>query len=82
MADSNASDNQPSCSYAISDSDDDSCVELAIESITESPPTPKKAKTSKFKGAVKYKTKFNPDWKKEFPFITSVAGDPYKITYS
>ena len=77
MADSNTSDNQPSCSYAISDSNDDSCVEL--ESITESPPTPKKAKRSKFKGAAKYKTKFNPDWKKEFPFITSVAGDPYRL---
>ena len=77
MADSNTSDNQPSCSYAIPDSDDDSCVEL--ESITESPPTSKKAKTSKFKGAAKYKIKFNPDWKKEFPFITSVAGDPYRL---
>ena len=43
------------------------------------PPTPKKAKPSKFKGAAKYKTKFNPDWKKEFPFITSVAGDLYRL---
>ena len=77
MAFNSNSDNQPSCSYVISDSDDDSCVEL--ESTTESPPTPKKAKTSKFKGTAKYKTKFNPDWKKEFPFITSVAGDLYRL---
>ena len=46
----------------------------------EGPPTPKKAKvSSKFTGAAKYKTKFNPDWKKEFPFITSVASDPYRL---
>ena len=74
MADSNTSDNQSSCSYAIPDSNDDSCVEL--ESITESPPTSKKAKTSKFKGGSKVQ---DPDWKKEFPFITSVAGDPYRL---
>ena len=73
-------DDRPSCCDAISDSED-SCV--ILESTTEGPPTPKKAKaTSKFTGAAKYKTKFNPDWKKEFPFITSVASDPYRLYIS
>ena len=41
-----------------------------------SPPKTKKAK--KFTGAATYKTKFNLDWRKEFPFITSVQNDPYR----
>ena len=41
-----------------------------------SPPSPKRLKTTKsLSGAALYKTKFNPAWKKEFPFITSVEGD-------
>ena len=38
------------------------------------PPPPKK----KYTGAAKYLTKFNSEWKKEFPFVTSVAGDSYR----
>lgn len=41
-----------------------------------SPPRPKK--TRKIAGAATYKTKVNPVWKKEFPFITSVTGDLYR----
>ena len=71
------SDNQPSCSYLDSDSSDhDSCVEI-MESTSS--PMPKKAKKSKFTGAAKYRMKFNADWIKEFPFITSVPSDPYRL---
>ena len=66
---------EPSCSYADSrsDSSDDSCFE-----VEGTPPKTKKAKLTKFAGASKYKTKFNHDWTKEFPFITSVSGDQYR----
>ena len=40
------------------------------------PPRPKKSK--KLTGAATYKTKFNSAWIKDFPFITSVHGDPYR----
>ena len=68
---------EPSYSYADSrsDSSDDSCFE-----VEGTPPKAKKAKLTKFTGAAKYKTKFNHDWTKEFPFITSVFGDQYRIT--
>ena len=75
MSDSD-SDNQPSCSYVDSRSCDDSCIEVEG---SVSPPKTKKAKMSKFTGAAKYKTKFNSDWTKEFPFITSVSGDRYRL---
>ncbi len=39
------------------------------------PPKKKKAIT----GASIYKTRFNEEWKKEFPCISSVAGDPYRF---
>ena len=42
--------------------------------------SPPKSKTRKFSGAASYATKFNPDWKKEFPYITSVPEDPYRYT--
>lgn len=38
-------------------------------------PQPKKQKL----GAAKYRTKFSSSWAKEFPFITSVPGDPYRL---
>ena len=41
-----------------------------------SPPKLKKAKKS---GAAKYRMKFNADWIKEFPFITSVPRGPYGL---
>lgn len=37
-------------------------------------------KSRKLDGAACYKTKFHCDWKKEFDFITNVAGDPYRYT--
>lgn len=40
-----------------------------------SPPPPKKKKCT---GAAKYLTKFKSEWKKEFPFVTSVAGDSHR----
>ena len=46
------------------------CEELA------GPPEPKRSR--KWQGAATYRTKFNPDWKKEYPFITSVSKDPYR----
>ena len=41
-----------------------------------SPPEPKKSR--KLSGAATYKTNFNSAWIKEYPFITSVPGDPYR----
>ena len=41
-----------------------------------SPPTEKKAR--KLSGAATYKTKFSATSKKEYPFITSVQGDPHR----
>ena len=41
-----------------------------------SPPKQKKAR--KLCGPATYKTKFNANWKKKYPFITSVQGDPYR----
>ena len=38
------------------------------------PPT----KMAKFKGAATYLTKFKNEWRKEFSFVTSVPGDPYR----
>ena len=66
---------EPSCSYADSrsDSSDDSCFE-----VEGTPPKAKKAKLTKFAGAAK--SKFNHDWTKEFPFITSVTDDQYILT--
>ena len=43
------------------------------------PPEPKQSR--KHSGAAMYRTKFNPDWKKEFPFIISVSKDPYRYVY-
>ncbi len=49
-----------------SDSDCDSLAE----------PVPKK---TKFSGAFVYKTKFSEEWKKTWPFVSSVAGDPHSF---
>ena len=46
------------------------CEELA------GPPEPKRSR--KHSGAGMYQTKFKPDWKKQFPFITSVFKHPYR----
>ena len=32
----------------------------------------------KLQGAATYKSKFNPEWMKEFPFICPVKGDLYR----
>ena len=44
--------------------------------LSMSPPKPKKSR--KLSGAATYKTKFNSAWIKEYPFVTSVPGDPYR----
>lgn len=41
-------------------------------------PPPCKMSMRKFHGAATYKSKYNPAWKKEFPFIDSVSGDLYR----
>ena len=43
------------------------------------PPEPKRSR--KHSGAATYRTNFNPDWKKQFPFVTSVPKDPYRYVY-
>ena len=35
------------------------------------------AKTRKLDGAATYPSRFNSEWKKKFPFVTNVIGDPY-----
>ena len=59
---------QATCSEAF---DDD--YDTDVETDEQSPPRKKK-----LMGAAKYKTKFKDSLKKEFPFITSVSGDPYR----
>ena len=34
-------------------------------------------KKSKFSGAFKYKTKFSEEWKRTWPFVSAVPGDPH-----
>ena len=36
------------------------------------------AKIRKFQGAAMYKCKYMSQWKREFPFIEAVKGDPYR----
>ena len=50
----------------------DSDSETELESMA---PEPKRLRSG---GAASYRTKFNPVWKKEFPFATSVPNDPYR----
>ena len=40
------------------------------------PPEPKRSR--KHSGATTYRAKFNADWKKESPLVTSVSQDPYR----
>ena len=49
--------------------------ECSADAEVEMSPKPKKAR--KLAGAMN-KTKFNPSWKKGFPFIASITGDPYR----
>ena len=35
-------------------------------------------KVRKLQGAATYSCKYNSSWKKEFPFIGQVSGDPYR----
>ena len=58
-----------------SDSSDTDTEKHAEDSL--GPSAPKKSR--KFSGAATYKTKFKPVWKKEFPFVTSVQGDPFRL---
>ena len=54
------------------DSGSDSDTEWEIESLSN----PKKSR--KPDRAATYRTKFNPAWVKDFPFITSVPGERYR----
>lgn len=47
---------------------------VRVLSDEEDPPS----KTRRLDGAASYRTKFKIDWKKEFDFITSIPGDPYR----
>lgn len=67
--------NEASAEPEVSGSDSGS--DLDTEGEVEACP-PKSKKFRKLAGAATYKTKYNPAWKKEFPFITSVSGDPYR----
>ena len=46
------------------------------DSEDEAPP---RTKASKPSGAAKYRTKFNPLWRREFTFIAAVPGDKYRL---
>ena len=50
--------------------------ESETTSTSMSPPRPKKCR--KLSGAATYKSRFNSAWIKEYPFITSVPGDPWR----
>ena len=62
------------CQCHLSNVDLDENQDLAVSS-------PKRQKESeersKYSGAFKYKTKFNKEWTKSWPFIAAVQGDPY-----
>ena len=49
---------------------------MAEQSEEETGPSAPKRK--KLQGAATYKSKFNPDWTKEFSFIGPVKGDSYR----
>lgn len=44
----------------------------------DEPPT----KRTKFSGAFQYKTKFNKDWQKDWPFVSSVPGQSHSFKCS
>ena len=82
------SDYQPSCSRTVTtnaSSDEDDCIYVYCSSRSDSDsdrarlssPKPKKAK--KLQGAATYKTNFRSAWTKEYPFISSVHGDPFRL---
>lgn len=58
-----------------SDNDPDSEQEGQTSSAIR---VPKPKKKRKYSGAATYQTKFNPDWRKEFSFISAVSSDPYR----
>ena len=53
---------------------DSECKDLSL-----TPPKPKKS--SKLSGAATYKTKFYCAWINEYPFSTSVPGNPYRYSW-
>ena len=59
--------------YPESETGDESDSTSTLISI---PPAPKRSK--KLSGAAMYKTRFNPAWIKQYPFLTSVPEDPYR----
>ena len=45
-------------------------------------PSPKRRRTestNKFSGAFKYKTKFQKEWSKVWPFIAAIPGEPHNV---
>ena len=40
---------------------------------------PESKRSRKWSGAATYRTKFNQSWVKEFPFISAVHKDPYRL---
>ena len=67
-SDSNASDSEAEC-----------VTETDCEEELAQPPNPKQPR--KDSGAAKYHMKFNPDWKKEFPFVSGVSWDPRTVYF-
>ena len=51
----------------------------AHSSRDDEPGPSKKAKTSKFKGAAIYKSKFQKSWTEKWPYIVDVTGNPHQF---
>ena len=62
-----------------SDSEEERFTETDCEEKLARPPHQKRPR--KYSGAAKYHTKFNPDWKKEFPFVSGVSQDPHRYAW-
>ena len=58
------------------------CVLEESDSEVNVPPVKMKKTTvgmKKWTGAATYKTKYNKEWQKKWPFVTSVKGDPHSF---
>lgn len=55
------------------------CSSGVVCSGSESDGEPEAKRSRKWLGAATYRTKFNRVWTKEFPFITSVPKNPYRL---
>ena len=59
-----------------SDTDTDTESEITDREIE---PSSKKPRIKKFSGAHSYKMKFSAEWKKTWPFISAVPGNPHSF---